>query len=55
VPARDLEHGLVHVDADDAPARPHDLGRDVADLARAAAEVEDDLARAEVARRVPQP
>ncbi len=48
----DLEHLVGHVDADDAPPWPDDLGGDEADLAGAAAEVEDRLAGLEVAARI---
>ena len=50
--ARQGQHVVVHVDPDDLSLGPHDLGREVADLAGAAAEVEDDIARPHVRRRV---
>jgi len=46
------EHLGVAVDADDPPAGADDLGRDVAGLAAAGAEVEHGVARPEVGRRV---
>src|SRR5581483_4865742 len=52
VAARDGEHVVVHVDADDTPGGTHDLAREKAELAAARAQVEDRLARAEMPRRV---
>jgi hypothetical protein len=50
--AGNREHVVVHVHANDAPGRPDHLRRDETDLSRPAAEIEDRLARLQIARRV---
>ena len=46
------QHLVIHIDADDGAPSPSDLGRNKADLAPTAAQVEDGVALAHVARRV---
>ena len=50
--ARQREHVVIHVHPDDPPLWPDQLRRQVTDLAAAAAEIEHDIARLHVTRRV---
>ena len=51
--AREREHVVVHVDADDAAFRPHHLRRDITNLAATASKVENRFSGTQVLRRVP--
>ena len=52
VPARDLQHFVGHVDADDLSVRPDDLRGDETDFSGPAAEIEHGLALAQIFARI---
>ena len=55
ISARHLEHFIGHIDADHFAFEPDDLRGDKADFSRAAAQIEDDFAFAQITRRVAAP
>ena len=52
VTARDFEHLVCHVNADDPAARSNDLRSDETDFPSAAAQIDNDLAFVQVIRRI---
>jgi len=52
IPARDLEHLVGHINADDFSFRPHHLRGDETNLSSAASEIEHRLAFPEISARI---